>query len=101
MYTKVTPGWELGKWLVICERCARKRVSDEVAKEPWTNLMVCKDTCWEPRHPQEFIRAKPDPQGVPFTSPEATDRETNIDYDTTTGTQNHTIPDGTFDNSLD
>jgi hypothetical protein len=72
-FTKTTPGWEIGKWLVICDRCGFKKTNDQVAKEPSTNLIVCKDTCWEPRHPQEFVRPRPDPQGVPFTRPECTD----------------------------
>jgi len=38
----------------------------------WDNLMVC-DKCYEPRHPQDFIRAIPDMQRVPFVRPEASD----------------------------
>lgn len=97
----MTPGWELGKWLVICDRCGFKKTNDEVMREPSTNLMVCKDTCWEPRHPQEFIRPHPDEMKVPFTRPEPTDTFTEVTYaDESVGTQDNTIPSGTFDNSL-
>ena len=70
----MTPGWELGKWLVICDRCGFKKTNDQVRKE-WTGLIVCADTCWEPRHPQEFVRPRPDEQKVAFTRPEPTDVE--------------------------
>jgi hypothetical protein len=63
----------LGTWNVICDRCGSKKKAFEVAKEPVTNLIVCKDTCWEMRHPQEYVRAKPDDQTVPFTRPEQAD----------------------------
>jgi len=98
MYNKVTPGWELGKWLVICDRCGFKRLNTEVAEEPFTKLIVCKDTCWEPRHPQEFVRPRPDPQKVPFTRPEPADSFVSVTY-ADTGADD--IPAGTFDNSND
>jgi hypothetical protein len=34
----------------------------------WDGFMVDKD-CWEPRHPQDLLRAKPDDQSVPWSSP--------------------------------
>ena len=93
----MTPGWELGKWLVICDRCGFKRTNDKLRKE-WTGLMVCADTCWEPRHEQEFVRPRPDEQAVPFTRPEPADLTTDVTYEDT-GVVN---PDSTstFDNSL-
>lgn len=79
MYTNMTPGWILGKWLVLCQRCGFKRTNDEVARE-WTGLLVCKDTCLEPRHPQEFVRPRPDAQAVPFTAPEPADTFVSVTY---------------------
>jgi hypothetical protein len=92
-FQKTTPGWELGKWLVICDRCGFKRTNTEVAKEPWTNLIVCKDTCWETRHPQTFVRPRPDAQAVPWTSPEPTDVLVDVTYEDTGADD---IPSGTF-----
>ena len=93
-YNPMTPGWSLGKWLCICQRCGRKRVNDEVAKEPRTNLLVCKDTCWEAVHPQEFVRSRPDEQKVPFTAPEPTDTFVEVTY-ADVGPSGD-IPSGTF-----
>ena len=89
--------WILGKWRVVCDRCGFERNNDMVAKEPRTNLMVCKDTCLEVVHPQEFVRGKPDPQNVPFTSPEPSDVFVSVTYaDSSVGDQEPTIPSGTF-----
>ena len=91
----MTPGLQLGEWIIICDVCGFKKTNDQVRKE-WTGLMVCADTCWEPRHPQEFVRPRPDKQAVPFTRPEPADVTTDVTYaDTLTD-----IPAGTFDNSL-
>lgn len=86
---------KLGSWNVICDRCGVKRKADQVRKE-WTGLIVCSDKCWEPRHPQDFVRSKPDDQSVPFTRPEKTDQFVAVNYNTTSGTQEHTIPESTF-----
>lgn len=94
MAETMTPGWEVGKWLVICDRCGFKKTNDQVAKEPWTNLIVCKDTCWEPRHPQEFVRPRPDEQKVPFTRPEPADTFVEVTYADTGDSAD--IPAGTF-----
>lgn len=56
-------------WRVICQRCGFKKWNHELKRE-WTGLRVCADTCWEPRHPQDFVRAKPDKQNPPWVSPE-------------------------------
>ena len=61
-----------GVWNCICDQCGRKRKSDEVRKR-WDGYMVCSDTCWEPRHPLDFIRSRPERVGVPFSRPEPTD----------------------------
>jgi len=59
-----------GKHKVICDRCGFERMSDEVRKE-WTGLIVCRDTCWEPKHPQLEIKAKRDNQSVKDARPES------------------------------
>lgn len=44
----------------ICDRCGFKYKLSQLRME-YTNLMVCHgpetNHCWEPRHPQEYIRA--------------------------------------------
>lgn len=62
-----------GGWNVICDRCGFKRKNTEVQLE-WDNLLVCKDGCWEPRQPQDFLRGFPDRQNVPMARPEAPDQ---------------------------
>lgn len=88
----MTPGWKLGKWLVICDRCGFKRVNTEVRKD-YNGFMVCADTCWETRHPQEFVRSREDNQKVPFTRPKQTDQFTDVTY---ADTDADAIPAGTF-----
>lgn len=38
----------------VCHRCGFQFPSTEIKKE-WTGLLVC-NTCWEPRHPQTYIK---------------------------------------------
>lgn len=53
----------LGDWNVRCDRTGFKRKRSQCKKQ-WDNLIVQKSS-WEPRHPQDFIRSKPDRQQVP------------------------------------
>jgi hypothetical protein len=89
---------KLGSWNCICQRCGVKRKAEDISKE-WTGLLVCTDRCLDFRHPQDFVRVKPDDQQVPYTSPPPTDIDVDVTYDTVTGVQEHNIPSGTFDNS--
>ena len=57
-----------GQWKVCCDRCGFDKLSSELRKE-WTGLRVCHE-CWEPRHPQDFVRGVPDDQTVPWARPE-------------------------------
>ena len=82
-----------GDHWVICDRCGFAFRESET-RLTWDNLVVChKD--WEPRHPQDFVRAEPDtiaPQGnVRPEPPEITVDVTYVEYDSPG------IPDGTFD----
>lgn len=90
--------FQLGKWLVLCDRCGFRRYSDQVVKT-WDNLMVCapsvKPGCYETRHPQDLLRAKVDDTSVPFVRPESADVFTSITY-SEAGVQEKTIPTGTF-----
>ena len=60
------------RWRAICDRCAAKRWNDELRRE-WDGLMVCADTCWEPRNPQDFVRGVQDKQNPPWVRPEPAD----------------------------
>ena len=41
---------------VVCDRCGEWTYSD-LCRMEWDNLFVCAKTCWEPRHPQDFLKA--------------------------------------------
>lgn len=62
---------KLGDYNAVCDRCNFKYKASELLEE-WTGLKVC-SLCWEPRHPQDFIRSKPDQQPLPWTRPEPAD----------------------------
>ena len=95
-FEQMTPGLQLGEWVVICDVCGFKKRSSQIRKR-WDGLMVCKED-YEVRHPQEFVRPRPDNQSVPWTSPEPSDLTTDVTYEDT-GVVN---PDGTgtFNNEL-
>lgn len=58
-----------GDYNVICDRCGFKKKRSECRKT-WDGLLVCADTCWEPRHPQDFVRGRKDRQRVPDPRPD-------------------------------
>lgn len=60
----------------ICDRCGFECKLSQLKRE-WNGLMTCDDSvngCWEPRHPQDFLRAVPDNQSVPNARPEQPDQ---------------------------
>lgn len=93
------PSYEAGKWKVLCDRCGFTYKSDEL-KQEWTGLMVC-DSCWEARHPVDFIKAPVGEKALPWTRGEATDQFVTVDYvASTVGVQDTTIPEGHNNGSL-
>jgi hypothetical protein len=56
-----------GDWLYACQRCGLTKYASQVRLE-WTGLRVCSD-CWDPRHPQEFVRGRVDDIVPPYTNP--------------------------------
>lgn len=56
-----------GDWGAICQACGRKVKASELRKR-WDGFYVCERE-YEPRQPQDFVRAVPDNQAPPFTSP--------------------------------
>ena len=71
--------YKAGEWWVICDVCGKKIKAGE-AKHRWDGFVVCvKD--FEPRHPQDFVRARVDKISVPFTRPRSVDVFVIINYD--------------------
>lgn len=56
-----------GSWNIYCDVCSKKIKASE-AKHRWDGFIVCADD-WEPRHPQDFVKAKIDKISVPFARP--------------------------------
>ena len=69
-----------GQWNAICDRCGTKYKSGQLRLE-WTGLRVCSGPntkqCWEPRHPQDFVRGKVDRQSPPWARPEPAELNTS------------------------
>ena len=85
------PNYDKGNWLALCDSCGCKKMASELRKR-WDGLMVCNED-WEPRQPQDFVRAKIDIQAPPFTRPEPPDTFVIL------GTSPYpvgTVPHGTF-----
>lgn len=59
--------YRLGDHLGACQRCGFTFYGSELKKE-WSGLTVC-DACFDPRHPQDAVRAIPDNQSVKNPSP--------------------------------
>lgn len=77
--------YKAGQWRAECDRCGFAYYSGQLRRE-WTGLMTCTGPgtadCWEERHPQDFVRARPDRQSVPWVSSPSFDvRVTETDPD--------------------
>jgi len=59
-----------GEFNVTCDVCSRKIKASE-SRQRWDGFRVCLDD-WEPRHEQDFVRARQDKISVPFTRPKET-----------------------------
>lgn len=57
-----------GQYNQICDQCGFKYKSKDMRKQ-WDGLQVCR-TCWEPRHPQDFVKGVQDNQSVPVSRPD-------------------------------
>lgn len=49
------PGYKAGDHWNTCQRCGFDMRASDSHKE-WNDAVVC-DSCWEPRHEQDFVRA--------------------------------------------
>lgn len=78
----------LGDYNAICDVCKWKFKASDLRRR-WDNLMVCEKD-WEPRHPQDFIRAIPDMQALPWTRPETGNDFVSTSFNTLSGEENPT-----------
>lgn len=53
------PGFVIGDHWNTCQRCGFDMRASGSKLDPWKNLIVCKD-CWEPLHPQLYIKTEED-----------------------------------------
>lgn len=53
-----------GDWNANCFQCASKFKASELKKH-WQGYYVC-ERCWEPRHPQDFVRGVLDKPAAPW-----------------------------------
>lgn len=66
-----SPGFKSGDNWTTCQRCGFDVYGSDIRKE-WTGSLVC-SSCWEPRHPQDFVRAiKEDTSAKGFVTGEIT-----------------------------
>lgn len=56
-----------GDWNAMCSRCGGKFKASMLRKH-WQGMWRC-PKCWEPRQPQDFVRAIPDVQTPPWVQP--------------------------------
>lgn len=54
----------------VCDVCGFQYKGSQLRKR-WDGLLVC-SADWEPRHPQDFVRAVPDRQAVKEPRPDPT-----------------------------
>ena len=76
--------YEQGQWNVICDRCGFEYKARQLKSE-WNGLKTCtgpgSNDCWEERHPQDFVRGRPDRQNPAWTRSEPTDVFLSVDVD--------------------
>ena len=70
--------WASGEWNLICDSCGKKMKSSN-AKHRWDGFIVC-NSCFEHRHPQDFVKPKIDKIVVPFTRPRPDEVFVEINY---------------------
>ena len=56
---------KLGDYNAICDQCGGKFKASALKKD-WQGFYMCQ-SCWEPRHPQDFVKAPQDIQTPAWT----------------------------------
>jgi hypothetical protein len=60
-----------GDWNAVCYQCGRKFKASTMRRQ-WQGYWVCSEH-WEPRQPQDFVRAIPDNPTPPWVQPQPVD----------------------------
>jgi len=63
--------FKAGDWNAVCHECGAKKKASQLRRH-WQGYYVCPNH-WEPRHPQDFVRARADVQTPPWTQPDPPD----------------------------
>lgn len=103
-----SPGYKSGSHWAICDSCGFQFRAEDL-KETWDNRWVCNED-YEPRHPQDFLRAKeekisveqpirPDDTSNVGTAP-STDPTVPLDFTPDAADPSTVIPAGTFNNEI-
>jgi hypothetical protein len=64
--------FRLGDAKAVCDRCGFDKYQSQLRKE-WTGAMTCAE-CWDSRHPQDFVKARPERNHVKNARPSAEPR---------------------------
>ena len=62
------PQYKEGQHKFQCDRCGRSYWSADKRVDGYTSGIVCKK-CYDPKHPQDYVRAKPDDPSVDNARP--------------------------------
>lgn len=62
--------YKSGDYHVQCDRCAQKKYRSQ-CRFTHDGLLVCIDSCWEPKHPQLSVKAKADKIRVADARPDS------------------------------
>jgi len=62
------PGYVKGDWRATCSLCGGSFLASQLRRH-WQGQYRC-STCWEERHPQDFVRAVREDQSVPWSQPQ-------------------------------
>lgn len=66
-------------WNALCDVCGFKKKSFDLRKR-WDGMYCC-HTCWEPRHPQDFLRARKETSNrLPWTRPDHDGADVSPNY---------------------
>lgn len=90
-----------GDWNATCDVCGFKFKASELRRR-WDNMRVCSED-FEERHPQDFLKGKPDRQNVPWTRPEGLVRYVTVnplDPDDVTYSVTEPTYDGVWDDTV-